>query len=75
MDANLWVRAGNHSASFNPRARDGRERKLARGFCAEPSFNPRARDGREGRFIAGARFFGSFNPRARDGREEDIAFS
>tara|TARA_R110002051_G_scaffold200370_1_gene267265 strand:+ start:5596 stop:5847 length:252 start_codon:yes stop_codon:yes gene_type:complete len=35
--------------SFNPRARDGRERVSTICRSLDQSFNPRARDGREGR--------------------------
>ena len=34
-------------ASFNPRARDGRDELFTAGICKFLSFNPRARDGRD----------------------------
>ena len=56
-------------ASFNPRARDGRERDLISGIASCLCFNPRARDGRESQPRNSEGSSSGFNPRARDGRE------
>ena len=59
--------------SFNPRARDGRERKGSNLCHCRPRFNPRARDGREEQTFYKHSSGSRFNPRARDGREQSMA--
>ena len=47
MDANKRQPTTQDLFGFNPRARDGREKKLLLCNAQLGSFNPRARDGRE----------------------------
>ena len=48
MDANEFESyTVQEITSFNPRARDGREKMRLIGIAGQASFNPRARDGRE----------------------------
>ena len=58
---------GRPDLGFNPRPREGGDRRLALGFSAEPSFNPRPREG--GDQGAGGRGLWRycFNPRPREG--------
>ena len=65
----------NWLASFNPRARDGREYRSDKVDSRSTGFNPRARDGRESKRYIKPIGMTSFNPRARDGREIQILAS
>ena len=56
-------------ASFNPRARDGRDGRLADNAGSGRGFNPRARDGRDRHRSLIRTCCSRFNPRARDGRD------
>ena len=55
--------------SFNPRAREGRDRLVRGAQSREVSFNPRAREGRDFNFCISTQKFPCFNPRAREGRD------
>ena len=57
------------SVSFNPRAREGRDKCKELFRAVLPGFNPRAREGRDTRARAIPAARGSFNPRAREGRD------
>ena len=57
------------SSSFNPRAREGRDRVRVAAPCRARCFNPRAREGRDVRQYLGPGCHGCFNPRAREGRD------
>jgi len=55
---------------FNPRAREGRDRKRLRELLmSKLSFNPRAREGRDQARAIHSLPLSSFNPRAREGRD------
>ena len=56
-------------ASFNPRAREGRDLTLRTLSCASACFNPRAREGRDPSTRRFPRLHARFNPRAREGRD------
>ncbi len=58
-------------ASFNPRARGGRDRPRGLDVLASRCFNPRARGGRDVALVALRSPRKSFNPRARRGRDGD----
>ena len=56
-------------ASFNPRAREGRDHLSQGRRHISIGFNPRAREGRDDGEVAAARAQTGFNPRAREGRD------
>ncbi len=56
-------------ASFNPRARGGRDRPRGLDVLASRCFNPRARGGRDLSMLSTIRPMTGFNPRARGGRD------
>ena len=57
--------------SFNPRAREGRDKTWPLIFFQSSCFNPRAREGRDlVPVILSLRLFPRFNPRAREGRDD-----
>ena len=41
------ARCRRRSRGFNPRAREGRDKRVRRSWCRSSSFNPRAREGRD----------------------------
>ena len=55
--------------SFNPRAREGRDRPRERAGKEEVCFNPRAREGRDPSGTSGDHDRACFNPRVREGRD------
>ncbi len=69
MDAKSTSGLVRSELSFNPRARDGRERLTSLVLISLARFNPRARDGRECWSRYQTPVIDGFNPRARDGRE------
>ena len=66
-------RTGRH-ASFNPRARTGRDRCCTSALRLAPCFNPRARVGRDGAPDQPEAVTLGFNPRARVGRDDAAAW-
>jgi len=58
-----------HIASFNPRARVGRDTTVSSAGEDFRSFNPRARVGRDSSTTKQISAYRSFNPRARVGRD------
>ena len=60
------------SASFNPRAREGRDAGPPPRAASRPSFNPRAREGRDLSFRTRCWLQSCFNPRAREGRDRSF---
>ena len=61
------------TAYFNPRAREGRDRKPASLYMGAYYFNPRAREGRDGSCAMMRGIEDDFNPRAREGRDRKIS--
>jgi len=63
--------ATRSTRSFNPRAREGRDRRADGRTEAGHCFNPRAREGRDpvGTEVKDEQL--CFNPRAREGRDPD----
>jgi len=58
-------------ASFNPRAREGRDFDHPPPRGGGWGFNPRAREGRDVSCRTGEDGYAGFNPRAREGRDID----
>ena len=56
-------------SSFNPRAREGRDREIEFFQALSKRFNPRAREGRDFRADSPCGWGECFNPRAREGRD------
>ena len=54
---------------FNPRAREGRDKRYIYRKCRLVGFNPRAREGRDNEQQTTYHPGRSFNPRAREGRD------
>ena len=68
--ARLQQRGGvGHIKSFNPRAREGRDRSRPVPKAGKTRFNPRAREGRDILDIRSDISLPGFNPRAREGRD------
>ena len=57
--------------SFNPRAREGRDRLRPETVRRRPRFNPRAREGRDFSVFPPDICRVGFNPRAREGRDRE----
>ena len=60
-------------ASFNSRAREGRDLNKTVTLINDGGFNSRAREGRDGEAYADGMRAASFNSRAREGRDTRLA--
>ena len=62
-------RLGSHVKDFNPRSREGSDRKEPARSCCPHHFNPRSREGSDAWSQMAAPSYRDFNPRSREGSD------
>ena len=63
-------RLGSHVKDFNPRSREGSDRKEPARSCCPHHFNPRSREGSDAWSQMAAPSYRDFNPRSREGSDK-----